>query len=195
MIAYLSGTVKEKLQNALILNVQGVGYLVSVPQDVLMEISSSKNLELYIYTIVREQEISLYGFKNTQERALFEKLISVSGIGPRIAMEFFSFPVDMVCNALLNEDAAFLSKVKGVGKKTAERAIIELKNKIGTLEFSSTSKKGVDENGVQSSSIMNDALLALEALGYDKMEIMKQLKNAPQHNSPEEVVEWFLKTS
>ncbi|MBT4937255.1 Holliday junction branch migration protein RuvA [Candidatus Peregrinibacteria bacterium] len=193
MISYLSGNVKEKLQNALILNVQGVGYMVSVAQDFLTSVRASQNLELYIYTIVREQEISLYGFKNLQERSLFEQLISVSGIGPRIAMEFFSFPLDLVCNALAEGDTEFLSKVKGVGKKTAERAVIELKNKVGIFEPSS--QKGAPDGSLNDVQIFQDAVMALEALGYEKMEIMKQVKKAPVQSSAEEIVNWFLKIS
>jgi holliday junction DNA helicase RuvA len=193
MIGFLSGTIQEKLNNAIILSVQGVGYIVFLAQDHLHKSLINDSCNVFVYTIVREQEISLYGFHSLHERSLFEQLISVSGIGPRIAMEFFSFPVDIIAQAISQEDTAFLSQVKGVGKKTAEKIVLELKNKVSILHLQDTSSNtDSDKKSNATPSYIQDALLALEGLGYNTIDIIQKLKKAPQHNSAEELVTWFL---
>ena len=191
MIGFLSGKIQEKLNNAIILSVQGVGYIVFLAQDHLHKSLINDSCNVFVYTIVREQEISLYGFHSLHERSLFEQLISVSGIGPRIAMEFFSFPVDIIAQAISQEDTAFLSQVKGVGKKTAEKIVLELKNKVSILQLQESSSK-TDPDKDSDSSYTKDAILALEGLGYNTIDIIQKLKKAPQCNSAEELVTWFL---
>ena len=193
MIAYLAGTVQKKTEDFIILNTQGVGYLVHTALETLSTAKEGKSLELYIYTIVREQEISLYGFANMGERQFFELLISVSGIGPKSALEFLNLPMETVKDAIATGDTAFITKVKGVGKKTAERVVVELKNKIGTI-YSVENIVASDENEAGNSNT-EDMISALENLGYDRMHIVKKLKNAPRFENIEEAIMWFLQNN
>lgn len=190
MIAFLSGIVQAKAENFLILNVNGVGYQVFTTQDILLQTREKKPLELFTLTIVREQEISLYGFASMHDRQFFELLISVSGIGPKTALEFFQAPIPTIKDAISTGDVAFLTKVKGVGKKTAERVVMELKGKMGSVfvveNIVMTSESDANDEATK------DVILALEGLGYDRMTIVKQLQKAPQFATSEEAVFWFL---
>jgi Holliday junction DNA helicase RuvA len=183
MIGYLSGTVFHTSEKTLILLVQGVGYEIRISPSVSTQ--KGKEINLFIYTLVREQEITLYGFSSETEKKLFLHLISVSGIGPKSALEFFTFPVSHIQNAISNGDIEFLTSVKGIGKKTAERIVIELKNTFGYLGNLSD----LDQDGNMTTEIIE----TLIALGYLRQDIMQTLKNAPEFSSAEKGVEWFLK--
>lgn len=190
MIAYLSGTVKAKTSQALILLSSGVGYLLFMPEDKILKSQLGDKKDCFVYTIVREQEISLYAFDTLEERSLFELLISVSGLGPKSALEFFSVDEQSLKTAIISSDIEFLTQIKGVGKKTAERIVVELKNKIADSGVVPVVIKGdAGSQGDQNEEI----ILALSGLGFERMEIVKSLKDAPEFNSAEEAVLWFLK--
>jgi Holliday junction DNA helicase RuvA len=188
MIGYLNGLVIDKSEKYLLVLAQSVGYKVNVSLKQIAEVPVDQKIQLFIHTAVREDDISLYGFATKEEMRFFEQLIGVSGIGPRMAMDILSTPIGMTQRAIVEGDTALLTKIKGLGKKTAERLILELRNKI-TPDLENLPKK---EGGV----IAEDAVLALESLGYDRFEIVKAMRNIPREiTKTEEVVKYFLRQS
>ena len=190
MIAYLSGLIIDKDEKSLTILAGGIGYRVFVTTDLLTEAVGDQKIQLYIHTAVREDDISLYGFKSKEELKFYEQLLNVSGIGPKMAMDILATPLSMTKNAILSEDIGLLTKIKGLGKKTAERLCLELKNKIEPVMTSSSSK------GIPSSVSHEDAVLALESLGYERYQILKFVSEMPADvKETEDIVKSFLKTS
>ena len=134
MIAFLSGTVLEKRGDAAVVDVQGVGYLVHLSLQSLGKLpAEGARAQLRCYTHVREDALQLFGFVSAEEEELFHLLISVSGVGPRLAQNILSgMPATELATAILHNEIARLTKISGVGKKTAERLVVELKDKIKT---------------------------------------------------------------
>ena len=131
MIGYLSGTVKAVRKNYIILATDYVGYKVFVIPQILLAMEVGKKLTLYTYTHVREDILALYGFPTLNELEFFELLISVSGIGPKMALSIMSLAdLSVIKSGIVNQDAAVFTKVSGVGRKTAERLLIELREKV-----------------------------------------------------------------
>jgi Holliday junction DNA helicase RuvA len=132
MIAYLDGKVVLVRDGSVIINVGGVGYKVGVGPELVNKLHVGDKIQVYTYTQVREDILALYGFETLADLDLFELLISVSGIGPKAAMGILSAAsVDKIRASIVNQDPTLLSSVSGVGKKTAEKVVIELKNKVG----------------------------------------------------------------
>jgi holliday junction DNA helicase RuvA len=131
MIATLNGKISHQEKNAIILEVQGVGYLVLVPESFALELQVGAELKIFIQTILKEDGIYLYGFKTHLDREFFKLLLSVSGIGPKAALNLLShFSVPQLSHAILDTNLPALSKVPGIGKKTAERLCLELREKL-----------------------------------------------------------------
>jgi Holliday junction DNA helicase RuvA len=176
MIAALKGEVWEALPNRLVVGCGGVGYLVHVPISTFDQLNPFKGSEVFLktYMYVRENIQKLFGFATDEERDLFLLLIErVSGIGPSIAMAILSgMPVEEFKRHVVGADSAELSRIKGLGKKTAERIILELKDKVGVVESWNEEEGG----GVANAS--RDAELALIALGYKQAEARKSIAAA-----------------
>ncbi len=171
MIGFLKGSVLISSNTTLILDVSGVGYRVSCPLPVLVSVTEGSPLSLFIHTHVREDHITLYGFKDEKELFLFEKLTSVSGIGPKSALAMLSVhSPSSLADAVERGDASALSHTPGVGKKTAEKIILELQGKLSHLI-------GEDMNDTTL-----EVRLALEALGYSSKEIHGALKPLDTNN-------------
>src|ERR1700752_2089748 len=142
MIAHLRGTLLAKQPNQAIVEAHGVGYDVAISVPTFSEMpAAGSEVALHIHTHVREDALSLYGFLRLAEKHLFEKLLSVSGIGPKLAITILSgMPVDEMVNAIRAGDVARLTRIPGIGKKTAERMVLELRDKLpastGTTEVS-----------------------------------------------------------
>ena len=141
-------------------------------------------MEAEVLMIVRETEISLYGFGVRDEKILFQKLLSVSGIGPKMALEMVSVPPQHFLTAVEEGDVAFLTKIPGLGKKKAERLIVELRGKIDL--------SGSAEGAPRQNPATMEASDALENLGYDHQTIKQVLASAPEDSSAEELVKYFL---
>ncbi len=189
MIAYLKGEIKEKLEKSIIININNVGYLVNITTTLLSELKEKETTELYIYTKVREDDISLFGFKTKQELTLFKLLISVSGIGAKTALDIMSKDIEKIQLAIINEDDQTLSQTPGIGKKTAKRIILDLKNKITINNIQKTEEQA----GITTQS-RNEAIEALINLGYKKAEINKILQEIPTSlKNTEEIITYFLK--
>ena len=181
MIAYLSGKLLEKQANTLIVDVGGVGYEVSIPLSTFYEIGDiGSDVQLRIYTHVREDAIQLFGFKTNRERELYLRLISVQGIGAKSGIAMLSgMSAEELILALRTEDLAKLSTIPGVGRKTAERMVIELRDKVGQTSVEGTSALDAATTGsVPVDDVFEDALSALVNLGYQRNAAEKALQIA-----------------
>jgi Holliday junction DNA helicase RuvA len=165
MIAQLRGTLGDKRPNQVLVDVGGVGYLVHIPLSTFYALGDlHANVTLLIHTQVREDAISLYGFLSAREKHLFELLISASGVGPVLALKILSgMSVDDLVPAVRSGDLARLTRIPGVGRKTAERMIVELRDKLAAMEIPEDSRKPVTTTGAA-----GDVVSALLNLGYDQ---------------------------
>ncbi|NJK93196.1 MAG: Holliday junction branch migration protein RuvA [Blastochloris sp.] len=195
MIAFLKGTLMDVLPNKVILEVRDIGYELLIPLSTFDRLPQpGQNLLLHTYLQVREDAHLLYGFFSRQERDLFLLLINtVSGVGPKLALAVLSgCSPDQFQSAVALQDVAYLSKIKGLGKKTAERIVLELKDKVGltaTLPGGSPSSAPADAGQKQ----LNDAVLALIALGYKQPDAIKAVTSVGGKASLEETVREALK--
>ena len=171
MIAHLRGTLLAKHPNQAIVETHGVGYDVAISVPTFTEMpSAGAEVALHIHTHVREDALSLYGFLRLAEKQLFEKLLTVSGIGPKLAITILSgMPVDEMVGAIRSGDLVRLTRIPGIGKKTAERMVLELRDKLpavtGASEMSATPASPVEE----------DVISALVNLGYQRAAADKAL--------------------
>jgi holliday junction DNA helicase RuvA len=165
MIAQLRGTLGDKRPNQVLVDVGGVGYLVHIPLSTFYALGDlHSSVTLLIHTQVREDAISLYGFLSAREKHLFELLISASGVGPVLALKILSgMSVDDLVPAVRTGDLARLTRIPGVGRKTAERMIVELHDKLAAMEIPEDARKPVTTTGTS-----GDVVSALLNLGYDQ---------------------------
>lgn len=179
MIGLLIGEVAEKSIDQILLLCNGIGYEVSVSQNTMKEIFIGKEITLYTKMIVREDFISLVGFFTKEERELFELLTSVSKIGPKVGLAILStYEPDTVKTCIVTGNVLKLSKVSGIGKKTAERMILELKDKISIFEVNQSEL----EEGEQLLLGEDEVLEALLSLGFSKGECQKTVERARREN-------------
>ena len=164
MIAFVSGKIVEKFLGSVVIDVNGVGYEIVVPTDDYERANLGSEIKFYTYHHVREQAEELFGFSTLAAKRLFELLISVQGIGPKAALAILSLSnTESVRSAIASADTAFIARASGVGKKTAERVIVDLRDKVGAPTY-------VPTHDVESGAIMNfsgdEALDALMSLGF-----------------------------
>lgn len=180
MIAHLSGKLKHKSIENLIVSVGGVGYEVHVPLSTFYSIpEEGQDVELLIYTHVKEDVLKLFGFLTPPEKDIFKKLIGVSGVGPKLALNILSgIESKDLATAIKNSDIARMNSIPGVGKKTAERLILELKDKI---KFEGISSDDETTISAPSGGAFDDALSALINLGYKKGDVEKTLDKVGQN--------------
>jgi len=178
MIAFLSGKLISKQANTVIVDVGGVGYEVMIPLSTFYEMGEiGADVQLRIYTSVREDAIQLFGFRTTRERELYLKLISVQGIGPKSGIAMLSgMSGDEIISAIRTDDLARLVSIPGIGRKTAERLVIELRDKVGELSDGSAPRTSASQ--VPADTVFDDALSALVNLGYQKNAAEKALQQA-----------------
>lgn len=171
MIATLEGIVSEKIADTVVVNVGGVGYGLLVPAEDFGALNSGAKAKLYIYEHIREASYDLYGFTKQQTKLLFELLLGVNGIGPKMALNMLSIgSADQVRSAIAGGDVKFLQQASGVGKRVAERAVIELKDKVG-LDGS------LGESVLHRPSTSDEAVHALTSLGYSAEDAAMALAN------------------
>lgn len=175
MIALLTGKIAHKSPEYIILDVNGVGYRVQIPFSTYYELpEGGAQISLNIYTHVKEDAISLYGFRTAEEKNFFQLLIGVSGIGPKLAKDILSnIQVNELAAAITRGDLARLSAVPGIGKKTAERLVLELKDKVQKLDLAAASVDG--EAAALPAGIEEDVASALINLGYKEAVVKKTL--------------------
>lgn len=178
MIAYIKGEIEYSEDDRIIVESNGIGYEITVPAFSAQKLLSQKGeVVVYTYMNVREDGVSLFGFSTREERMLYQKLISVSGIGPKAAVSILSVmtPAELI-TAIVSGDAAAIARAQGIGKKTAQRVILDLKDKIGNGDIAELFDIDSDMNQIGSLSAGDDrseAAEALVALGYSRGEALK----------------------
>lgn len=193
MYAYISGTVEETDLNGVVIGNNGIGYYIQCPTSVMNSVSIGQNAKIYTYQHVREDAIILFGFLTKEDRTMFLRLISVSGIGPKIGLQVLSsLSAGDLAMILVGGDANALTRVPGIGKKTAQRMILELREKVDNDELvNATVQKGT----APQSSMISDAIYALAALGYSSQEASKAVESvAPDCKDTESIIRAVLKS-
>lgn len=193
MIGYLRGKIIEKEPPLLLLDVNGVGYQLEASMNTFYAISANQSedgqLALHVHTVVREDAFLLYGFASKDERALFQSLLKVNGVGPRVGLAILStLSAQEFAQCIQHEDSAALVRVPGIGKKTAERLLIEMRDRLPTLEMSALQMGETEGSGASNhgAAAMNDATSALIALGFrstDASRAVRAVPNAASENS------------
>jgi len=176
MISHLRGTLLEKHPNQIVIDVHGVGYEVTIPVSAYSSLpEQGAPVRLHIYQHVREDILALYGFLTKDDKTLFEKLIAVSGIGPKLAITILSgMAADEMVNAIRGNDIARLTRIPGIGKKTAERMVLELRDRLAV------EKHGETAAAPAMSAAEEDVLSALVNLGYQRAAAEKALASIPR---------------
>ncbi len=192
MIAHIFGIVAEKFNNTLIIDVQGVGYEVSVTTIDYDSIKLDDEVKFYTYHHIREQSQELFGFSSLASKKLFELLITVQGVGPKAALAILSLgDAETVRNAIANSDSSFIQKASGVGKKTAEGVVVKLQDKVGMpIVYDKNSKNSMQQIETPAN---DEALEALIALGFTLNDAIKALENIPTEITTSERVRLALK--
>lgn len=197
MIARLKGTVLESSPLLVVLEAGGVGYEVHIPVTTAEKVPAiGAECSLFIHSVYREDSATLYGFAGRDDRDFFRLLVEkVSGIGPKIGISILSrMSTDLLRSAIASSDVGLLSKCPGIGKKTAERLVIELKDKVGLASTGSLTSLGeTDVSG--GASTFQDAVASLMTLGYKPADADKLVRKAVSKLSPDASVEALIKTA
>jgi Holliday junction DNA helicase RuvA len=189
MITQLTGRLVEKSPTEVVIDCNGVGYLVHISLHTFTQLSNDENIKLFTHLQVKEDSHTLFGFQTTIERAIFQQLISVSGIGASTARTMLSsLEPQQIQRAIVAGDLATIKSVKGIGLKTAQRVLIELKDKMLNLF------EGEEIQPFSNNTIKEEALSALEVLGYSRKQSEKVIDNAIQ-SSPDSSVEALIKAA
>ena len=192
MIGYLNGIVKFVFEDNCVLDVHGVGYRIYIDSRTREGLSKGQELELFIHTAVREDSITLYGFRSQTDYELFAQLITVSGIGARTALNILAkMSSKDLAMAIWQKNVTALTNLPGIGKKSAQRLILELKDKISTESMIDDDSEWV-QSDVQGNPL-EEASEALSALGYTNSEIAEVFAKAKKSMSTEELVKFALK--
>ncbi|MDO8521861.1 MAG: Holliday junction branch migration protein RuvA [bacterium] len=171
MIGHIEGTVRALRPTFAIISAGGVGYKIALTKEALAELRPEKTASLWTHLVVREDVLDLYGFRTEEELRIFELLLTVSGIGPKSAMAVLDVAsVQTLRSAISQANASYLTEVSGIGKKTAEKIVLELKDKIGASSAESTHALRGDQ----------DAQDAMRALGYSQNEAREALRKVPR---------------
>lgn len=192
MIAHIKGEIAEKFAGSVIIDVQGVGYEISLTSPDFEALNLNDTVKVYTYHHIREQSEELFGFTALEGKKLFELLITVQGIGPKAAMSILSLgSYEEVRNAIANADAAFISKASGVGKKSAERVIVDLREKVGLPTYYGRKNDPVTVTAVPAN---DEALDALMALGFQLADATRALEGIDLDLPVEERIRQALKS-
>lgn len=186
MISHLQGKIINKNNNKItVLTASGVGYEINLPLFLFLELKLNQEIEIHVYLAVRENALELYGFQNLEQKELFMKFLDVNGIGPKSALHLLSLgTVKEISSAIARGDVAYLTKVSGVGKKTAERIVVELKSKM--------EERGMGD-GERDGGQLGEVVDALISLGYDKSEARQMVKGLKSEGkSSEELLKMAL---
>jgi Holliday junction DNA helicase RuvA len=194
MIAHLSGRLLSKQPNQVVIDVQGVGYLVNIPLSTFYEIGEAgDSVQLLVHTHVREDTIALFGFRTSKEKRLFEQLTSVSGIGPKLGVTVLSgMSVDELVPAIRQGNLARLTSIPGIGRKTAERMVVELRDKVAKVDaaFAET-----PPSPTASPQVQDDVISALVNLGYPQPSAERAIQKAAATLGTDQPFEVLLKRS
>ncbi len=191
MIAYVSGKLVEKSPSRVVIDVHGIGLEIHVPATSFDRLpATGEPATLMTYHYVREDNMQLFGFTTQGERKLFEVMLSVSGVGPRLALAALSaLEAQELRECIVSGDSAMLTRIPGVGRKTAERLVIELRDKLGGIDFASTGSG----QGRREGSVRLDALAALESLGLSRASAEDRIRRTLKANPGLETAEQLIK--
>jgi len=193
MIAYLKGKVLNKTEKEIILNTGNIGYSVRLSRPTLEKLNDKDELELFIHSHIREDAFDLYGFVKHEELDFFKLLITINGIGPKIALEILTLPIEKTKLAIAEDDSNYISRIPGIGSKKAKRIILELKGKI---EITDLPNQDRDQKSLDNENVDDEAIEALIKLGYQRHDIRNRLKKLPQSiKTSEEIITYFLKNA
>lgn len=178
MLHAVSGTIEKLSPPQVGVTTGGVSYLVSVPLHVYEALEDGKDATLYLATHIREDRFDLFGFLSKQDRVLYQALVNLDGVGPKTALEISALPRALFFSAVLSDDIKMLTGVKGIGKKTAEKLLVDLKQLLEKHpEWSAAAAS--DTGHKASASLDQDAIAALVSLGYDEQSALKVLRSVP----------------
>ena len=197
MYAYIKGKLTQLFPTHVVVDVNGVGYEIQTPNSYRFQKYLDKEVQIFTSLIVREDAQLLYGFINEEEKDMFLSLIKVTGIGPKSALAILATSTpNEVKQAIENENDAYLTKFPGIGKKTAPQIVLDLKGKVQITEENTDTLLNVMNESNANESMIKEAMLALEALGYSKRELSKVEKVLKQSNmeSVDEAVKIGLQT-
>ena len=192
MIAWLQGQLLEKQAPSILLNVNGIGYELEAPMTPFYDLPSvGESATLFVHMVVREDAQLLFGFSSKQQRELFRSLVKVNGVGPKVALAILStLSAKELMECMINEDIKQLCKVPGIGNKTAQRLVVEMKDRLekefGDVALEASVSVGTNER--------NDAIAALVALGYKNTDASRVVKAFPDDLSREELIRQSLRS-
>lgn len=191
MIAYLKGTVHSKSQNQLILDVRGVGYQLEISTQTLEQLPKrGEKAELLVHHHITDNDQRLFGFLGQNEKDLFELLITVKGVGPKLGLTILSgLPAQEITGAIVQRDKATLSQITGIGKKTAERMILELKDKVSEMVDATYASDSTSVSG----NLKGEAVAALQSLGFKKGDSEKAISMALKNGKSADTVQNLVK--
>lgn len=196
MFAYIKGSLEVKTRGYVVIDVNGVGYKIFMSETAIEKIGEiGETVKVHTYLRVREDDMSLYGFNTNEELRMFELLLSVSGIGAKSAIAILSnITPSSFALAIITNDVSKIKALPGIGPKTAQRIILELKDKIKTEEAIATQENIQVKTSIEDNENINEAISALQVLGYSKKEIEKSLEKLDKENlSVEEIIKLGLK--
>ena len=196
MFAYIKGNLEEKSNNYVVIDVGGIGYKIFMSNQALENIGETgKIVKVHTYYYVREDNISLYGFLTKEELTMFELLLQVSGVGAKSAIVMLSnITPSVFALAIITEDITKLTKIPGVGAKTAKRIVLELKDKLKAMEQESVQSEEKNDTVIDNNENTEEAISALQILGYNKKEIEKELSKFDlSEMSTEDIIKLGLK--
>lgn len=186
MIAKLTGTISDIFENCIIMDCRDVGYKVTLSLPLLQKVKLGEKTSYYIYTHVKEDALALFGFASQKELRFFEMLLSVSNIGPKTAMAVLNLGnVDQILSAIAKADSDYFIQVPRVGRKNAQRIIVELRSKIGQV--------GEIDLTFEESSENKEIMQALLDFGFEKNEIKNVIKKLPKEGKIDQKLKWALK--
>ena len=192
MIEFIKGLIAEKHQDYVVIAANGLGYRVYVPSRIIEKLITNQESKLFTHHHIREDSQELFGFLESSDREVFHLLIGVSGVGPKVALKALGqFDANTLLNAISREDVTTLTQISGIGKKGAERIIIELKDKCGALDMGISSSP--DTGATVARPVDQDVYEALRSLGYDNQEVRRALQNSANSRKHCETVEDNIK--
>ena len=195
MIEYIKGDITELTPALMILECGGIGYALNISLNTFTACNGKPNGKLYVYEVIREDAHLLYGFAEKIERELFLLLTSVSGVGPNTArMILSSFPPSELIQVIGQKNETALTAVKGIGQKTAQRILVDLKNKVGTLESANAALSGTNPTVLANETVVEEAVAALVMLGFQKNASQKAVASILKAN-PGSTVEQVSKAA
>ncbi|MDO5041216.1 MAG: Holliday junction branch migration protein RuvA [Peptoniphilus sp.] len=191
MIDFLKGTVSKVSLKYIILECGNIGYLINMSENQIRELMTGEEIKIYTRLIVREDSVTLYGFLDEEYRELFDLLTTVTSIGPKVGLGILSsLNLNEIVGSIRKSDIDVLTKAPGVGKKTAQRIILELKDKISNFEFEEKDESVAD---ITAKGLKEPAIEALISLGYNEFEARKSLSNVDENLEISKMIKEALK--